>query len=135
MKVKRALFLLFLLFCIAYYIARLAVFVATITGSITLEHEVSPFAEAIVRYSFLAIGVIGFALLAGVASHRSWGLWGTVVLSAYTIVWDSWAAIWVQSSAAIGIVPAVIIMGYLVLYRKDFHGKGPPPKPEAPPSE
>lgn len=45
------------------------------------------------------------------------------MLSAYTIVWDAWAAIWVQSSAAIGIVPAVIIMGYLLLTRGEYRGK------------
>jgi len=120
MKGKNAVFVVFLLFCVVYYIARLAVYAMALSGTQSFEHEVSDLAEAIVFYSFLGIGVIGFALLPGVALRKWWGFWGTMLLSAYTVVWDVWAAIWVQSSAAIGIAPAAIIMGYLLLYRKDF---------------
>ncbi len=120
MKGRRVVFVLFLLFCAVYYIARLAVFGVAIGGTNSLEHEVSPLAEAVVTYSFLAIGAIGLVFLPGIVFHKVWAFWGTIALSAYTVAWDIWAAIWVQSSAAIGIFPAAIIMGYLLLYRKDF---------------
>ena len=132
MKGKNIVFAFFLLFCVVYYVARLAVYAMSLSGTNSLEHEVSPLAEAIVIYSFLGIGVIGFALLPGIALHKWWGLWGTVLLSAYTVVWDIWAAIWVQSSAAIGIIPAAIIMAYLLLYRKDFLGTPAKPALEIP---
>jgi hypothetical protein len=106
----------------------------SLTGTNSFEHEVSPVAEAIVFYSFLGIGVIGFALLPGIALHKWWGLWGTVLLSAYTIAWDLWAAVWVQSSAAIGIFPAAIIMVYLLLYRKDFLAAAARHVPKTPPA-
>ncbi len=124
MKGKTIVFVLFLLFCVVYYIARLAVFAMALGSTNSLEHEISQLAENIVFGSFLAIGAIGLALLPGVALYRPWGFWGTVALSLYTVAWDIWAAVWVQSSAAIGIAPAVIIMGYLLLYRKDFLAGG-----------
>ncbi len=120
MKGMSVFFALFLVFCVVYYIARLAVFAMALSGTNSFEHEVSQLAEDIVFGSFLAIGALGFALLPGVALHKPWGWWGTMAISAYTIAWDVWAAIWVQSSAAIGIAPAAIIMGYLLLFRKDF---------------
>ena len=128
MKGKNVAFVIFLLFCAVYYIARLAVFAMALGGTNSFEHEVSKLAGQIVLGSFLGIGVVGFALLPGVALHKPWGFWGTVVLSVYTVAWDVWAAVWVQSSAAIGIAPAAIIMVYLLLYRKDYLG----PKEKAP---
>jgi len=120
MKVKNVVFILFLLFCVVYYVARLAVFAMSLSGTNSFENEVSELAEVIVFGSFLAIGVLGLVLLPGVALHRLWGFWGTMALSAYTAVWDIWAAIWVQSSAAIGVVPAAVIIVFLLFYRRDF---------------
>jgi hypothetical protein len=87
------------------------------------EEEQSGLVEGIVVYSFLGIGVLGLALLPGVYLRRPWGLLGTMAVGAYTIAFDVWAAIAVQSSAAAGIFPAAAIAGYLLLVRKDFAGK------------
>ncbi len=134
MSGKKVVSILFLLFCAVYYFARLAVFAMALGGANEFEREASELAEAVVLGSFLAIGVIGFVLLPGVALHRWWGFWGTILVSAYTVAWDVWAAIWVQSSAAIGIAPAAIIMGYLLLYRKDFLGGGHRPEQKSTPT-
>ncbi len=133
MKGKRIVFVLFLLFCVVYYIARVSIFTwSSSLGTDAFEHEVSELSVAIVSYSFLMIGVLGFIFLAGIVLHKPWGFWGTIAVSAYTVAWDIWAAIWVQSSAAIGIAPAIIIMGYLLLYRKDFLGPTKPTVPQTP---
>ncbi len=121
MKGKRVLFVLIVLFMIVYYIARIAIFGVTLLGDMGgLEHEQSELVEAMISYSFLGIGVLGFVFLPGVVIHRYWGFYGTVAVSLYTIAWDVWAAIWVQSSAAIGIAPAAIILGYLFVTRMEF---------------
>jgi hypothetical protein len=43
-----------------------------------------------------------------------------LVLSAATIVFDVWAIVTVQSSAAMGIVLPALFIAYLLLIRKDF---------------
>ncbi len=124
MKARNVLFVLLLLFMAVYYVARIVIGVTAIQNEQGFEREVSELAKDIVAGSFLGIGILGFALMPGVVLHRWWGFWGTVLLSAYTVAWDVWAAIWVQSSAAIGIVPAVIIGGYLAVTRRDYLVKG-----------
>lgn len=117
---KRALFLLVVLFSALYYVARIAIFYAGISGDMSFEEEQSALVENIVLYSFLLIGVAGLALLPGVYTHKTWGLWGTVTVSVYTIVFDVWALVAVQTSAGAGVVPAAVIAIYLVLHRGDF---------------
>lgn len=123
MERKRLLLVLVVVFAALYYIARIVIFYAGQTGSMEFEEEQSGLAEGLVVYSFLAIGVLGLVLLPGVYLRRPWGLLGTMAVSAYTVVFDAWAAIAVQSSAAAGMIPAAAIAGYLLLARKDFTGK------------
>ncbi len=120
MERKRVLLSLVVLFSALYYVVRIAIFYAGVSGDMAFEEEQSDLVEGFVLYSFLGIGVSGLALLPGVYMMRLWGLWGTVVVSAYTVVFDLWALVAVQSSAAAGIVPALVIMGYLLLTRRDF---------------
>jgi len=120
MERKRALLLVFLAFSALYYFVRVAIFYAGITGGMEFEEEQTELVEDIVSYSFLAIGVLGLIMLPGLVLSKAWAFWGTLALSVYTIVWDAWAAIWVQSSAAAGIVPAAIIIGYLLISRHDY---------------
>lgn len=120
MERKRILLGLVVVFAAVYYVARIAIFYAGQTGTMEFEEEQSESVESIVLYSFLSIGVVGLVLLPGVYARRPWGMLGTLAVCVYTIVFDTWAAIAVQSSAAAGIVPAAIIGGYLALSRKDF---------------
>ena len=56
----------------------------------------------------------------GLWTEKRWGYLGTLVLSAVTIVFDVWAIVTVQSSAAMGIVLPALFIVYLLLVRKDF---------------
>lgn len=126
MERKRILLLLLVLFAALYYVVRVAIFYLSTTGSMEFEEEQSELVEAVVAYSFLAIGVVGLVLLPGVYLLRPWGFWGTVAVSAYTILFDVWALVAVQSSAGAGILPAAVIMGYLLLTRREYLGGGSP---------
>lgn len=109
-------------FAALYYVVRIAIFYAGVSGNMSFEEDQSDLVEGFVLYSFLAIGVAGLALLPGVYLHKPWGFWGTMLVSAYTIAFDLWAFVAVQSSAGAGVVPASIILGYLLVTRKDFMG-------------
>jgi hypothetical protein len=119
-KKKRALLLLVVLFAVVYYLARIAIFLAVISGTGGFEEEQSAQVENLVKFSFLGIGVLGLLMLPGVYLMKLWGFWGTIAVSAYTIAFDLWAFVSVQSSAGAGIIPAGVLMAYLLLTRKDF---------------
>jgi hypothetical protein len=103
----------------AYYMGRLAIFYAGVTGSIEFEEEQSDLVFDFVTYSFLAIGVVGLMALPGVYMTKPWGFWATRGVCAYTVAFDLWALALVQPSAAAGIIPAAVIAGYLVITRRD----------------
>jgi hypothetical protein len=117
---KKSLLILALVFAVVYYTARIAIFYAGVTGSMEFEEEQSALVSDFVSYSFLAIGVAGMLLLPGVYLLKPWGFWGTIAVSVYTIVFDLWAFVAVQASAAAGVIPAVVIIGLLVILRGDF---------------
>lgn len=117
---KRLILILFAAFSALYYVVRIAIFYQGLTGNMQFEEEQSALVESLVLYSFLAIGVLGLVFLLGVLIRRPWGLWGTVAVSAYTIAFDVWALLLVQSSAIAGVVPAGVIAMYLLLTRKDY---------------
>lgn len=120
MQFKKVLLVLMVLFATVYYVARVGIFYLGITGEMDFEEEQSALVEAVVLYSFLSIGVAGLLLLPGVFLQKPWGFWGTVAISVYTIVFDVWAYAAIQSSAAAGVIPAAVLLIYLVLSRKDF---------------
>ena len=127
MEIKKVVLVLMMLFAGVYYLGRIGIFYLGATGEMAFEEEQSALVEGIVVYSFLAIGVAGLFTLPGVYLHRTWGFWGTVAISAYTIAFDIWALAAVQSSAAAGVVPAAVLLGYVVLTRKEFMmGTGKP---------
>ena len=117
---KRVFFILVLVFAAVYYLGRLGIFYVASTETDGFEVEVSGLERAVVEFSFLLIGVVGLALLPGLYLKKTWGFWGTIALSIYTIVFDVWAWIAIQPSAAAGIIPAVILIGYLLLVRNEF---------------
>ncbi|MDH3365943.1 MAG: hypothetical protein OEM29_08090 [Thermoplasmata archaeon] len=120
MERKKALLILVLLFAAGYYLARVVIFYAGATGNMEFEEEQASLVEDTVIYSFLGIGVAGLLLLPGIFLHEVWGFWGTIAVSIYTIIFDLWAFATVQVSAAIGIIPAAVIIGYLMLMRNDY---------------
>ncbi|MBN1677343.1 MAG: hypothetical protein JW880_02275 [Candidatus Thermoplasmatota archaeon] len=119
---KRLFLFLFVAFAAIYYVVRIAIFYLGFSGEMDFEEEQSGLVEGVVIYSFLAIGVLGLAFLPWIYMRRSWGLWGTVAVSAYTMAFDVWAFVLVQSSAAAGVLPAVVIAVYLLVTRKDYTG-------------
>jgi hypothetical protein len=120
MQRKKILLVLVVLFAAMYYVMRIGIFYLGTTGEMAFEEEQSQFEEEVVSYSFLGIGAAGLLLLPGVYLLKSWGFWGTIAVSIYTIVFDIWAWVLVQSSAAAGIIPAAAIMGYLLLTRQEY---------------
>lgn len=120
MERKRLLFLIVLLFSALYYVVRIAIFYAGLSGSMEFEEPQTEMVEGMVLFSFLAIGVVGLAMLPGLYLGKHWAFWGTVAVSAYTVVFDLWAFLMVQSSAGAGIIPAGVILGYLVYTRKEY---------------
>jgi hypothetical protein len=121
MQPKKIVMMLILLFAAIYYLARIGIFYLGLSGEMNFEEEQSELVEGAVLYSFLAIGVIGLIMLPGLYLGRSWGFWGTIVVSLYTIVFDTWAYAMVQVSAAAGVIPASVLLAYLVLTRKDWY--------------
>jgi hypothetical protein len=119
MDKKKALRNLVLLFSALYYIGRIAIFGSGVQGNMEFEEEQSELIENVVLYSFLVIGVLGLVMLPGLYAEKKWGFYGTVGICLYTIAFDIWAATLVQPSAAAGIIPAAIIMVYLLVFRKD----------------
>jgi hypothetical protein len=53
---------------------------------------------------------------------RPWGFWGTVAISAYTIAFDIWGLAAIAPSAAAGIIPAVVLIVYLILMKDAYLG-------------
>ena len=120
MDKKKAALVLVVLFATVYYAARIGIFYAGATGDIEFEEEQSATVEAFVNYSFLAIGVAGLLTLPGLYFGRPWGQWGTLAVSMYTIAFDVWALLLVQSSAAAGVIPAGILTVYVLLRMKGY---------------
>lgn len=113
-------FVLFLVLAAFYYLFRVALAAADLTGGLPLDVEPPAHVRNFLDLSELAIGVLGLAGVAGLYRTRRWGYWTTVALSAYTIAFDGWSAVAVQASAAMGIIPPVLIMAYLYASRSMF---------------
>ena len=77
----------------------------------------------LILIAFVAIGAVGFVTTYGLWKMRRWGLIGTILLSAATIVFDVWAILYVQATAAMGIVLPAVFIVYLLYVRKDFAPK------------
>jgi hypothetical protein len=118
MDPKRAVLVLVVIFAVIYYAARIGIFYAGTTGAMEFEEEQSAAVEGFVSYSFLAIGVAGLLTLPGLYLGKPWGIFGTLAVSVYTIAFDGWAFLWVQSSAAAGIAPACVLIACALLRKK-----------------
>lgn len=74
--------------------------------------------DIVIVAPFLLLGLLGAATAIGLARRRPWGYYGTAMVCVATIAYDLWAAVAIQSSAAIGLVVPVIVLVYMTL-RKD----------------
>jgi uncharacterized membrane protein (DUF2068 family) len=73
---------------------------------------------------FYILGAVGLITAFGLWRQKRWGYLGTLVLSAATTVFDVWAIVAVQSSAAMGIVLPALFIVYLLVIRRDFEEGG-----------
>ena len=122
--VRRWPFAGFLLFVLAYNAFRIGLFAMTQTGAVTTDRPLDPTTNALVVSSELAIGLLGLAAVPGLAWSRRWGFWATVAVNAYAIAFDAACAVGVQLSAAGGVLPPLVILGLLLLFRSRFVGTG-----------
>jgi len=51
---------------------------------------------------------------------KRWGYWGAILVSIYIIVFDVWASVAVQSTAAMGLVVPALLILYLYSKRSPF---------------
>ncbi len=102
-------------------VARIIIPIMLSTGSgPVLETPVSDQVMAFINGMFLAIGGLGLLTTFGLWTGRRWGYIGTIALSLLTIVFDVWAVMAVQWSAAMGLVLPVVFIAYLALFHRDF---------------
>lgn len=85
-----------------------------------LDKPVSDELMMFINAMFYLLGLFGFITAFGLWTQKRWGYLGTLVLSAVTIVFDVWAIVTVQSSAAMGIVLPALFIAYLLMIRRDF---------------
>lgn len=121
MTVRRRGFVAFLLLASLYYLFSIGLYVAESTGGLALDIEPSPVVRSFLAYSEFQIGAIGLIGIVGLALTRRWGFWITMAVSAYTIAFDGWSAVAVQASAAAGIIPPILFIGYLYADRVFLH--------------
>lgn len=102
-------------------IARFAILLllSTMDGPV-LDDPVSDELMLFINGMFYLLGAFGFVTTFGLWTGKRWSYLGTLVLSAATIVFDVWAMVTVQLSAAMGIVLPAIFIAYLLIVRRDF---------------
>ncbi|MHC1680017.1 MAG: DUF2127 domain-containing protein [Methanomassiliicoccales archaeon] len=122
---KRKGLIIVCLLAVVQSIARFAIplSLSTMDGPV-LDNPVSDEMMMFINGMFYLLGALGFITAFGLWTQKRWGYFGTLVLSAATIVFDVWAIVTVQSSAAMGIVLPALFIIYLLLIRKDFDGEG-----------
>ncbi|MCG7844184.1 MAG: DUF2127 domain-containing protein [Methanomassiliicoccales archaeon] len=87
-----------------------------------LDSPVSDDVAMFINIMFFVIGGFGLLTTLGLWTGKKWGYTGTIALSLVTIVFDVWAVLAVQSSAAMGLVLPTIFIVYLVWIRHDLTG-------------
>lgn len=102
-------------------VVRIIIPIMLSTGSgPVLENPVSDEVMTFINGMFLALGGLGFLTAFGLWTGRRWGYIGTIALSLVTIVFDIWAVLAVQWSAAMGLVLPVVFIAYLTMFHRDL---------------
>lgn len=105
-------------------LARIVVPLVISTGDgSALETPVSDEVMLFIDLMFYALGVLGLLTAFGMWTGKRWGSIGTLVLSAVTIIFDVWAVLAVQSSAAMGLVLPIVFIIYLAIMWQDIPKK------------
>ena len=74
---------------------------------------------------FFLLGAFGIVTAIGLLAGRSWGVYGTIALSAVTIIYDAWAMAAVQCTAVMGMVlPAIFIIYLMIASYRSKQAKG-----------
>jgi uncharacterized membrane protein (DUF2068 family) len=94
--------------------------VITLTGIQALEHSVSSGLMDFILIAFVAIGAVGLVTTYGLWRGKRWGYSGTILLSAATVAFDLWAILYIQATAAMGLVLPMVFIAYLLHIRRDF---------------
>jgi uncharacterized membrane protein (DUF2068 family) len=79
---------------------------------------------AYILVAFIALGIAGIITTYGLWMGKRWGFTGTIYLSAATIVFDIWGVVFVQGTAALGLILPVVFIVYLIMIRNDFAAEG-----------
>ncbi|OPX65801.1 MAG: hypothetical protein A4E30_00210 [Methanomassiliicoccales archaeon PtaB.Bin215] len=93
-------------------------------GGPVLENPVSDEVMMFINSMFYLLGALGLVTAFGLWAQKRWGYLGTIALSAMTILFDVWAVLTVQASAAMGMVLPSLFIAYLLWIRKDFTAEG-----------
>jgi hypothetical protein len=117
---KDRIFHIALLLWILNATARIGFGIMTITEGSLLDVAVPLAVEQTLTVMFLALGVLGFIAVPGLAMQKDWGFQVTFTVSLATIGFDVWG-LTIQFTAALGfIVPAAMLV-YLAIRKS---GKG-----------
>jgi len=77
-----------------------------------LDVPISDNTSIVLFIMFLLLGVLGFIAAFCLLARRKWGFWGTIFVSAATIIFDIWG-LTIQFTAAIGLIVPLISILYL----------------------
>jgi hypothetical protein len=77
-----------------------------------LDVPISDITSLVLFIMFLLLGALGFIAAFGLLARRKWGFWGTIFVSAATIIFDIWG-LTIQFTAAIGLIVPLISILYL----------------------
>lgn len=92
---------------------RLVFLYLSMTGAELLEVEIANSTQQMINALFLMIGVVGLVTAYGLYLMRSWGYWGTILLSLLIVVFDVWG-LTIQYTATLGLILPIIFVIYLL---------------------
>ncbi len=92
---------------------RLVFLYLSMTGAELLEVEIANSTQQMINALFLMIGVVGLVTAYGLYPMRSWGYWGTILLSLLIVVFDVWG-LTIQYTATLGLILPIIFVIYLL---------------------
>jgi hypothetical protein len=90
----------------------------TLDGAI--EGQVDDWVFGFNTVMFLILGVLGAIFALGLPGRASWAWYGTITVSAVTLIFDAWAIIAIQPSAVLGMLLPTMFIAYLLWKRTDF---------------
>lgn len=93
---------------------RLYFFYLGVTGAELFDVEVATSTQQMINYTFLLIGIGGIITAFGLWQLKSWGYYGTILLSIGIIIFDAWG-LTIQKTAALGLILPVIFL--ILLFR------------------